>query len=126
MLREQGVETILTVPIPYTNAHLDGIMNFVDTDKAIVNTRQVPYDVVEYLMNRGYNIIDAPDQDEARFSLGLNIVALRPGVVIQAQGNPKTKEALEKNGVEVISLDFDEILKGWGSVHCCSATLARG
>ncbi|MFR1725433.1 dimethylarginine dimethylaminohydrolase family protein [Emergencia timonensis] len=126
VLREQGVETILTVPIPYTNAHLDGIMNFVDTDKAIVNTRQVPYDVVEYLMNRGYNIIDAPDQDEARFSLGLNIVALRPGVVIQAQGNPKTKEALEKNGVEVISLDFDEILKGWGSVHCCSATLCRG
>ena len=126
VLREQGVETILTVPIPYTNSHLDGIMNFVDTDKAIVNTRQVPYDVVEYLMNRGYNIIDAPDQDEARFSLGLNIVALRPGVVIQAQGNPKTKEALEKNGVEVISLDFDEILKGWGSVHCCSATLARG
>lgn len=28
VLREQGVETILTVPIPYTNAHLDGIMNF--------------------------------------------------------------------------------------------------
>lgn len=126
VLREQGVETILTVPIPYTNAHLDGIMNFVDVDKAIINTRQVPYDVVEYLMNAGYHIIDAPDQDEARFSLGLNIVALRPGVVIQAQGNPKTKEALEKNGVEVISLDFDEILKGWGSVHCCSATLARG
>ncbi len=126
VLREQGVETILTVPIPYTNAHLDGIMNFVDEDKAIVNTRQVPYDVVEYLMNRGYNIIDAPDQDEARFSLGLNIVALRPGLVIQAQGNPQTKAALEKNGVQVISLDFDEILKGWGSVHCCSATLARG
>ncbi|SCJ91816.1 Arginine deiminase [uncultured Eubacterium sp.] len=77
-------------------------------------------------MNRGYNIIDAPDQDEARFSLGLNIVALRPGLVIQAQGNPQTKAALEKNGVQVISLDFDEILKGWGSVHCCSATLARG
>lgn len=126
VLREQGVETILTVPIPYTNAHLDGIMNFVDEDKAIVNTRQVPYDVVEYLMNRGYHIIDAPDQDEARFSLGLNIVALRPGLVIQAQGNPQTKAALEKNGVQVISLDFDEILKGWGSVHCCSATLARG
>ena len=126
VLREQGVKTILTVPIPYTNAHLDGIMNFVDVDKAIINTRQVPYDVVEYLMNAGYKIIDAPDQDEARFSLGLNIVALRPGVVIQAEGNPKTKEALEQNGVEVVSIHFDEILKGWGSVHCCSATLARG
>lgn len=96
------------------------------SDKAIINTRQVPYDVVEYLMNAGYKIIDAPDQDEARFSLGLNIVALRPGVVIQAEGNPKTKEALEQNGVEVVSIHFDEILKGWGSVHCCSATLARG
>ncbi len=126
VLREQGVEKILTVPIPYTNAHLDGVMNFVDVDKAIINTRQVPYDVVEELMNMGFNIIDAPDQDEARFSLGLNIVALRPGVVIQAQGNPKTREALEKNGVEVIGIDFDEVLKGWGSVHCCSATLKRG
>ena len=126
VLREQGVETILTVPIPYTNAHLDGIMNFVDTNKAIINTRQVPYDVVEYLLNAGYQIIDAPNQEEARFSLGLNIVALRPGVVLQAAGNPKTRAALEQNGVEVISLDFDEILKGWGSVHCCTATLARG
>lgn len=126
VLQAQGVETILTVPIPYTNAHLDGIMNFVDTDKAIINTRQVPYDVVEYLLEHGYHVIDAPSQEEARFSLGLNIVALRPGVVIQAQGNPKTRKALEENGVEVISLEFDEILKGWGSVHCCSATLARG
>ncbi len=92
----------MTVPIPCTNAHLDGIMNFVDVDKAIINTRQVPYDVVEYLMNAGYKIDDAPDQDEARFSLGLNIVALRPGVVIQAGRNPKTKEALEQNGVEVV------------------------
>ena len=126
VLQAQGVETILTVPIPYTNAHLDGIMNFVDTDKAIINTRQVPYDVVEYLLEHGYHVIDSPSQEEARFSLGLNIVALRPGVVIQAQGNPKTRKALEENGVEVISLEFDEILKGWGSVHCCSATLARG
>lgn len=126
VLREQGVKTILTVPIPYTNAHLDGVMNFVDVDKAIINTRQVPYDVVEYLMNAGYKIIDAPDQNEARFSLGLNVVALRPGLVIQAEGNPMTKAALEKNGVEVISIDLSEILKGWGSVHCCSATLARG
>lgn len=126
VLREQGVKTILTVPIPYTNAHLDGVMNFVDTDKAIINTRQVPYDVVEYLMNAGYKIIDAPDQNEARFSLGMNVVALRPGLVIQAEGNPMTKAALEKNGVEVISIDLSEILKGWGSVHCCSATLARG
>lgn len=125
-LKTMGVETILTVPIPYTNAHLDGIMNFVDVDKAIINTRQVPYDVVEYLMDKGIKIIDAPDQDEARFSLGLNIVALRPGCVIQADGNPKTRAALEQNGVKVIGVDFAEIIKGWGSVHCCSATLHRG
>ena len=96
VLREQGVETILTVPIPYTNAHLDGIMNFVDTDKAIVNTRQVPYDVVEYLMNRATTSSTRRIRMKPGSPWGLNIVALRPGVVIQAQGNPKTKEALEK------------------------------
>lgn len=125
-LTRMGVEKILTVPIPYTNAHLDGVMNFVDEETALINTRQVPYDVCEYLMNHGFRIIDAPDQNETRETLGLNIVALKPGQVIQAEGNPHTKEALEKNGIEVISIRFDEILKGWGSVHCCSATLARG
>ncbi len=125
-LTSMGVETILTVPIPYTNAHLDGVMNFVDEETALINTRQVPYDVVEWLMNHGFRVIDAPDQNETRETLGLNIVALRPGVVIQAEGNPRTKETLEANGIQVISIRFDEILKGWGSVHCCSGTLKRG
>ena len=125
-LSHMGVEKIIPVPIPYTNAHLDGVMNFVDVDTAIINTRQVPYDVVDELMQSGVKVIDAPSQEEARFSLGLNVVAVEPGKVLQAEGNPLTREVLRQNGIEVIPVDFSEVLKGWGSVHCCTATLKRG
>ena len=36
------------------------------------------------------------------------------------------QELLEKNGIEVITVEFDEILKGYGAMHCCTGFLKRG
>ena len=33
---------------------------------------------------------------------------------------------LEKNGIKVIPIQFDEVLKGFGAMHCCTAFLKRG
>jgi arginine deiminase len=40
-------------------------------------------------------------------------------------GNPKTRELLEKAGVECIEIDVTEIIKGWGAIHCMTAFLKR-
>ena len=43
-----------------------------------------------------------------------------------AEGNPRTQELLEKNGVKVDTVDISEIMKGKGALHCITAYLKRG
>lgn len=92
----------------------------------MIHASQVPYDVCDALKIKDFKLLEAPSQTEAKESLGINFVVIKPGLVIQADGNPRCKELLEKNGIKVISVDFSEILKGWGAIHCVTAFLKRG
>lgn len=124
-LRYMGVTDILRFQIPWGHAHLDGLMNMVDRKKALIFPWQTPYDVIKPLVDRGFSIIEAPSIEEVKRGAAVNLVALEPGVVVLPSGNPETRKALEKGGVEVIETDVTEILKGYGSLHCMSAFLDR-
>jgi len=124
-LARMGVEEIIPMAIPYGHAHIDGLLNFASEDIVMVHAPQVPYDVCAALMKRGYKILEAPSQTEAKETMGVNFVALEPGVVVQPGGNPRCKEELERNGIKVISTDFSEVMKGWGAIHCATAFLKR-
>ena len=125
-LERMGVEEIIHMQIPYGHAHIDGLLNFASHDTVMIHASQVPYDVCDILRKRGVKILEAPSQTEAKDTLGVNFVAIKPGLVVQPAGNPRCKKELEKNGIEVISVDFSEVLKGFGAVHCVTAFLKRG
>ena len=40
-------------------------------------------------------------------------------------GYPRAREALERRGVEVVAVAYDEIQKGGGGVHCSTMELVR-
>lgn len=124
-LRRMGVKNFIHFQIPYGHAHLDGLMNFVDTNKALIFPWQTPYDVVKPLMDMGIEIINAPSVDEVKHHSAVNLVALEPGKVIMPAGCPITKRVLENHNVEVIEVDVDEIMKGYGSLHCMTGAIAR-
>ncbi len=124
-LKRMGVEEIIHMQIPYGHAHIDGLLNLASNDTAMIYAPQVPYDVVSALKRKGFKILECPSVEEVKKSFAINFVALKPGVIIQPENNPKSRELLEKNGIEVISVDFSEITKGWGAVHCCTAFLKR-
>ena len=63
---------------------------------------------------------------EAKESFAINFVAIEPGTIAMPAGNPRSQELLEKNGIKVIPVEFDEIMKGFGAIHCCTAFLKRG
>ena len=125
-LKRMGVTQIIPMQIPYGHAHIDGLLNIASHEVAMVHAPQVPYDVCEALRKKGYRILEAPSQIEAKENLGVNFVAVRPGLVIQPEGNPRCRELLERNGIIVIPIDFSEILKGWGAIHCVTVFLKRG
>lgn len=125
-LRRMGVTEIIHMQQPYSNIHIDGLMNAASEDIVMLHAAQIPYDVVDALKKKGMKILDAPSQTEVRQGFGCNFVALRPGLVVMPSGNPRCQELLEKNGVQVIPVDVSEIIKGRGAIHCITAFLKRG
>ncbi|NLW69884.1 MAG: amidinotransferase [Eubacteriaceae bacterium] len=124
-LTRMGVE-VYHMQQPYSNIHIDGIMNPVSEEAVLIHAAQVPYDIVDMLKRKGYKILEAPSRTEARESFGCNFVALEPNSILMPEGNPRTRELLEKNGVKVRTVNISEIIKGKGALHCITAYLKRG
>jgi N-dimethylarginine dimethylaminohydrolase len=124
-LRRQGVTDIIPMQLPYSNIHIDGLLNAASNEVMIGHVSQIPYDVVDALKRKGYKVLEAPSQTEVR-ALACNFVALEPGHILMAEGTPRTQELLEKNGIKITTINVSEILKGRGSLHCITAYLKRG
>ena len=124
-LRRMGVTEILHMQIPYGHAYIDGNLNFASHEVAAIHPAQVPYDVCDALKKKGFKLIECPSRLEAKETFGINFVAIKPGLIVMPAGNERLQELLEQNGIEVIAVELDEIMKGYGAIHCCTAFLKR-
>jgi N-dimethylarginine dimethylaminohydrolase len=125
VLKTIGVSDFIHFPIPYGHAHIDGILNIPDRNKVVLFPWQVPYDVVKALLDRGFEVVEATDISEVKQTFGVNFVAIEPGKVVMPKGNPTTKAKMEQAGIEVIEVKVDEIMNGWGAMHCMTFPLCR-
>ena len=124
-LRTIGVKDIIRLPIPYGHAHVDGLLNFLDYDLALIFPWQTPYDVWAALRRKGIEMLEVPSIEELRESMAVNFVALSPRKIVMPEGAPLTRRLLERHGVEIIPADISELRKGWGAIHCMTAFLKR-
>lgn len=124
-LRNIGVTNIIRTQIPYGSIHLDGYMNMVDKKKLVIFPWHVTYDCAKQLLDLGIELIEMTNIEELKNGMAMNFVALEPGKVVMPSGNPETKALLENEGVHVIEVEMDEIVSGWGAIHCMTAFLRR-
>ncbi len=122
---DAGVEQVEIVQLPYGCGHLDGMLNIIDRDLALIYPTQLPWRIYELLKGRGFRFLDVPDAGEARHGMAINMVPLAPGVVVMPAGNPVTRAALEACGVRCLEVEVDELMKGAGSVHCMTGVIHR-
>jgi arginine deiminase len=64
-----------------------------------------------------------PDEDYP--SLGCNVLAVAPGIVVIAEGNDATAKAMRDHGVEVHTYAASEINKGEGGPTCLTRPILR-
>ncbi len=103
--------------------HLMSVVSPVRDDLAVVYERLAPVALLQALQARGIEMISVPEEDYA--SLGCNILAVAPGVVVMAEGNDATAKALRDHGVEVHTYAASEINKGEGGPTCLTRPIRR-
>jgi len=103
--------------------HLMSVVSPVRDDLAVVYERLAPVALLQALAARGIEMIPVPEEDYA--SLGCNILAVAPGVVVIAEGNDATAKALRDHGVEVHTYAASEINKGEGGPTCLTRPILR-
>ena len=112
---------------PEACLHMMSLISIIDKKKALAYVPLLPIGLVKLLEEKGYEIIEAPE-DEFISSEGLNInvLAITPGVCVMISGFPKTKIALEKNGVTVHTFDGESLCIGCeGGPTCLTRPILR-
>ena len=120
---------VIEVPLPHWHGesdvmHLMSLISPVGRDLAVVYSRLLPVPFRQLLLDRGCRFVEVPDEEFE--SMGCNVLALSPGRCVMLTGNPQTRAALERAGVEVIEYVGNEIsVKGAGGPTCLTRPLVR-
>lgn len=109
---------------PSACMHIMSTISMVSDDMAVVEMAQTPAGLHGLLVDLGVKLIAVPPDEVA--TLATNVLAVRPGVVMVVDGNPMTRAALEREGVEVHGFVGEEIaLNGTGGPTCLTRPVLR-
>lgn len=128
LLNPLGV-AVLPFHLPYFDGpasclHLMSLVSLVADDLAVVYRPLLPVPFYELLVERGFQLVDVPDEEFE--TLGPNVLALAPRKCLMLEHNPITRQRLEAAGCEVLTYRGDEIsLKAEGGATCLTRPLLR-
>jgi dimethylargininase len=103
--------------------HLMSVISPVREDLAVVYERLAPVALLRSLARRGIEWV--PVDDDEYVTLGCNILAVRPGVVVMGERNVRTADALRRRGVEVHTFDSEQSDRGEGGPTCMTRPVLR-
>ena len=106
---------------------LEGLEQVEASGTAHVQGQRALLGVEETMETRavGIRFVEVPEEEYP--TLGCNVLAVRPGVVIVADGNPLTRQRLEAAGCEVHAIPLGEIgQNGSGGPTCLTRPILRG
>ena len=104
--------------------HLMSVISPVADDLAVVYMPLLPVGLWELLIDLDIRLVPVPDDEFP--SLGCNVLAVRPGVVVIADGNPVTAAALAAAGCEVHTYPATEVgINGSGGPTCMTRPILR-
>lgn len=113
---------VVPVPLPHWNGpdeclHLLSLISPVLDDLAIGYPRLMPVPFVQLLKDRGWRLVEIPDEEFA--SQGCNVLTIRPGLVVMLEPNDVSRQRLAAEGIEVLTYAGEEISHNRGGGPTC-------
>ncbi len=115
--------SVVGVQLPSKNLHLDMAFNIVAPGVAVCATEQMPGFFLRMLRKRRFELVEVPS--EGVFLHHCNLQCLGDGRVLSFAGNSVVNARLEALGLDVITPELTQILKGGGGPHCMTFPLSR-
>jgi N-dimethylarginine dimethylaminohydrolase len=104
--------------------HLMSVISPLDRDLQLVYSPLMPIPFREWLVRKGMQLVEVPDEEFA--GMGCNVLTIAPREVVMVKGNPETKRRLEAAGCKVHVIDADAIsVPGEGGPTCLTRPLMR-
>jgi dimethylargininase len=103
--------------------HLLSLLSPLAPDLVVAYAPLLPTRLAQLLEERGIEVVAVPDEELG--TLDTNLLALAPRVALAVDGNPRTRERLERAGVEVLTYRGEELSKGDGGPTCLTRPLLR-
>jgi arginine deiminase len=119
---EQGWEVIV-VPFDDHFYHLDVIFSMAADGLALAFEDALPGDFLSLLGERGVRTIPVSYREAT--TVQANVLALGGDRVISPAAHTGVNARLRAEGIEVLSPDLSEIVRGGGSAHCTTQPLRR-
>jgi dimethylargininase len=115
--------------VPYARGpaeclHLLSVISPVAERMAVVFLPLLPAGLYELLIELRFDLVPVPEEEFS--TLGCNVLAVQPGVLIMAEGNPVTQRRLGSRGCEVHAFPATEIgVNGGGGPTCLTRPIVR-
>jgi len=125
VLKQQGVET-LTTRLPAGIQHLLGILQIIDKRLALVRTDIAPKRLLNILRKKKFSIIKVAETEEVQVRQGMNVVTIKPRIIIMPAHCPGLKRLYLASGITVAAeIEIGQLLNGGGGLACATGILAR-
>jgi N-dimethylarginine dimethylaminohydrolase len=115
----------ITIDTKIPTQHLLGILQIVDNNLAFVRDKYCPKKLIKYLEQHFFKVVRVPESDEIINKQALNIVTIKPKVILIPSDCPNTRLLFESHGIKVLTSEISEIRKGVGGIACATGILKR-
>ena len=107
---------VVGVQLPSRNLHLDMAFNIVAPGVAVCAPEQLPDFFLRMLEKRRFELVEV--ESAGVFKHHCNLQCLGDGRVLTFSGNAAVNQKLTALGLEVLTPELTQVLKGGGGPHC--------
>ena len=128
-LTKDFIDEYIIVPMPHGDGedeclHLMSVISIIDEDLAVVYSKYMPVFFRQYLINKGFELIEVNDEEYE--NLGSNVLALAPRVCVLMEGNEDIYNKLKEKNCKLYTYPGDDLsFKGTGGPTCLTCPVTR-